>query len=300
VIDELKRRLAVAKQRSARGRQAIARQQALILDLEKAQHETSVAERVLSTMTETQHLYEEAERELIDELRLVAPEEFAEVAKRPPANEGNKLLSTLLLSDFLLMQPHLKPIDLRFRHRFQMANRIMKTVHFPDSGIISVATNGGRHQAQIGLIGREGMTGVSIVFGSQYSPFDLQVEVEGQAQSIDTETLTALMYRSPSIRTALIEYLRSLWLQFADTAAANANGTIEQRLARLLLLVGEKLVSDEIHLTHEQLATMLSVRRAGVTVTLHDLNASGLISLRRASIQINDHVGLQSVARSMH
>src|SRR6187200_550247 len=93
--------------------------------------------------------------------------------------------------------------------------------------------------------------------------------------SAATEKLIDLMGQNLSIRTALVDYLRTLWLQFAHTAAANTNGTIEQRLARLLLLVEDKLESEEIGLTHEQLATMLSVRRAGVTVALQHLETLG-------------------------
>src|SRR5215831_1239515 len=108
------------------------------------------------------------------------------------------------------------------------------------------------------------------------------------------------MAESPSIRTALVDYLQTLWLQFAHTAAANANGTIEQRLARLLLLVEDRLESEEIRLTHEQLANMLSVRRAGVTVALQHLETSGLIARQRATITISDRGGLQATARALN
>jgi CRP-like cAMP-binding protein len=196
------------------------------------------------------------------------------------------------------MQPFLERSDLRFRSRLQLANRTITTVHFPENGMISVraVNGGGRYQTQIGLIGREGMTGISIGFGSTRSPFDLEVEVAGQSQRIPTEKLIDLMGRSPSIRTALVEYLQTLWLQFAQTAAANANGTVEQRLARLLLLAEERLESDEIRLTHEQLATMLAVRRAGVTVALQHLEICGLINRERALVAILDRPGLEVVA----
>jgi CRP-like cAMP-binding protein len=168
--------------------------------------------------------------------------------------------------------------------------------------MISVVTvaGGGRYQTQIGLIGREGMTGAPIVFGSMRSPFDLEVEVEGQGQCIPTEKLIDLMGQSASIRAALIDYLRTLWVQFAHTAGANTNGTVEQRLARLLLLVEERLETDEIRLTHEQLATMLSVRRAGVTVALQHLQTCGLINRERGLITILDRTGLQDTARPLN
>ena len=108
------------------------------------------------------------------------------------------------------------------------------------------------------------------------------------------------MGQSASIRTALIDYLRTLWLQFAHTAGANTNGTVEQRLARLLLLVEERLETDEIRLTHEQLATMLSVRRAGVTVALQNFETCGLINRERGVITVLDRTGLQDTARPLN
>jgi predicted transcriptional regulator len=71
-------------------------------------------------------------------------------------------------------------------------------------------------------------------------------------------------------------------------------------LARLLLLVEDKLESEEIGLTHEQLATMLSVRRAGVTVALQHLETRGLINRERAAITVRDRAGLQVAARPMN
>jgi CRP-like cAMP-binding protein len=305
-MDQLRRELARAKQRSAKARDSVRRQREIILGLEKDWRDTSVAEDVLRTLIETQHLYEDAERRLIEELKSVAPEEwrssYTEKLRPPPANKGNKLLNSLPFSDLALMQPFLERVGLNCRSRLQMGNRTMKTIHFPESGMLSVVavSGGGRHQVQIGLIGREGMTGMPIVFGSRHSPFDIEVEVEGQGQCIATEKLIDLMGQSCSIRTILTDYLRTLWVQFAHTAAANANGTIEQRLARLLLLVEERLEAEDISLTHEQLATMLAVRRAGVTVALQHLETCGLISRERGIITISDRTGLQDRARLLN
>ena len=305
-MEQLRRELARAKQRTGKARNSVARERELIMRLEKEGRDTSMAEDILRTLIETQHLYEDAECRLIEELKSVAPEQwrlnYAEKLETPPANRGNKLLNSLCFSDLALIQPFLERVGLRFHSRLQMANRTMKTIHFPDNGMISVVaiTGGGRHQTQIGLIGREGMTGLSLGFGSKRSPFDMEVEVEGQGQCIATEKLVDLMVQSHSIRTTLVDYLQTLWLQFAHTAAANTNGTIEQRLARLLLLVEERLESEEIRLTHEQLATMLVVRRAGVTVALQHLETCGLINRERGIITIVDRAGLQATARPLN
>src|SRR5262249_41065952 len=132
------------------------------------------------------------------------------------------------------------------------------------------------------------------------SPFDLEVEVEGQGQCIATGALRGLMERTHSIRSAVTNYSKSLLLQFAHTAAANAHGTIEQRLARLLLDVEERIQPAQINLTHEQLAAMLAVRRAGVTVALQHLETCGLINRERGHVTIIDRAGLQAAAQSLN
>ena len=94
----------------------------------------------------------------------MAPEEWrlhhAKKSEAPASNRGNKLLGSLSFGDLALMQPFLERVVLKFRYRLQMANRAMKMVYFPESGMISVVavTGGGRNQTQVGLIGREGMT----------------------------------------------------------------------------------------------------------------------------------------------
>ena len=301
---DLKQKIASLKLHSARARDAVARQRGVIRRLENEKHDTSVAEELLSAMTETLRVYEDAERIFIDELKLVAPKvwrsEYAEKLEAPAVNAGNKLLNSLPIADLTLMQPFLERVGLKFRSRLQIRNRALKIVHFLESGMVSVVAATGRHRSQIGLIGREGMTGIPIVFRSMHSPFDVEVEVEGQGQCIAIDKLIALMEESASIRNCLIDYVQALWHQFAHTAAANAHGTIEQRLARLLLIVEERLESDEIKLTHEQLATMLAVRRAGVTVALQHLEACGLVNRSRGNVTIIDRPGLQAEAQSFN
>ncbi|HJX81309.1 MAG TPA: hypothetical protein VJ248_04715, partial [Candidatus Udaeobacter sp.] len=117
-MDQLRRELAEAKRRLAKARDSIARQRALILDLEKNHRDTSVAEDVLRTLVQTHHLYEDAERCLIDELKSVAPEQwranYAEKLEAPPSNIGNKLLNTLPFTDLALIQPFLERVGLKF------------------------------------------------------------------------------------------------------------------------------------------------------------------------------------------
>src|SRR5262245_49326532 len=158
-IDHLRKRLKRATERCTKGRGSIARQRALILDLENRGRDTSLADDLLRTMVETQHQLEATERDLVDELKLLAPVEwhlnYAQKIEGRLSNKGNKLLNSLSFNDIALMQPFLERVSLKLRDRLQMANRILNTVHFPESGMISVVavTGGGRNRTQIGLIG---------------------------------------------------------------------------------------------------------------------------------------------------
>jgi hypothetical protein len=101
------------------------------------------------------------------------------------------------------------------------------------------------------------------------------------------------MQISSSLRPRLLHYLDVFLMQSAQTALANAKGTVEQRLARWLLMAHDRLPGDDLRLTHEFVALMLGVRRAGVTVALHQLEASGAISTSRGAIAIIDRIALE-------
>ena len=135
-------KLSRLKQRSAKARDAVARQRKLILRLEQKQRDTSVAEELLRAMVQTLRVYEDAESCFIDELKSVAPEEwrlnYEKKLQAPAANKGNKLLNSLAFADLALMQPFLERIGLNSHSRLQITNRVLKTVHFPESGMVSV------------------------------------------------------------------------------------------------------------------------------------------------------------------
>jgi CRP-like cAMP-binding protein len=303
-LESLRLYLDKAERHAAHGREMIARQRALVARLRNDGHDTLLAESILRTMIETQALHENSVIKLAEELNgaKYAWSELPSATEPARPNAGNHLLRSLPNEDLALIQPFLETVGFRFRQRLQSAHRQTHTVHFPDSGMVSVVTVSprGRHQALAGLIGREGMTGLEIVFGSDRSPFDIEVEVEGQGQSISLENLVSAMDQSPSLRAALKRYLQFIWIQLAYSALANAAGTIGERLARLLLTAQDRLESDEVPLTHEQLATMMAVRRASITATLQQFEASGLVARERGVITITDRAGLEQGANHLY
>jgi CRP-like cAMP-binding protein len=221
---------------------------------------------------------------------------------KAPARRCNALLDHLSNRDFALLEPKLRPVTLEFRKSLQQANRRITTAYFLESGIASTVTPTGanRQQTETALIGREGMTGVSLLYGVDRSPWDIFIQVEGQGQSIDADDLRDALGKSVSLHHALLRFAFLFTVQTAHTAVANAHGSLEQRLARWLLMSQDRIEKTEMLLTHEFMALMLGVRRAGVTVALQDFDAKGLIKHARGSVTIIDRDGLIEAANGFY
>jgi CRP-like cAMP-binding protein len=214
----------------------------------------------------------------------------------------SRLLGSLSRADLALLQPLLIPVKLRFRQRLQSANRTVKAAYFLDSGIASVVANanGSRSQAEVAVIGCEGIVGLPIVLGTGRSPCEIFIQVEGYGYCITAGDLVSAMSECPGLREALLRYAHVFTVQAAYTALANAQGKIEERLARWLLMAQDRIAEDELLLTHEFLALMLGVRRAGVTVALQHFEGAGLIETGRGSIVIKDRDGLEESANGLY
>jgi CRP-like cAMP-binding protein len=213
-----------------------------------------------------------------------------------------RLLGSLPRADLALLQPLLVPVKLRFRQRLQSANRTVKAAYFPDSGIASVVAiaNGSRNQAEVAVVGHEGVVGLPIILGTRRSPCEIFMQVEGHGHCIPSGDLADAMSQSEPLRGTLLRYAQVLMVQAAYTALANAHGKIEERLARWLLMAQDRIAQDELLLTHEFLALMLGVRRAGVTVALQHFEKAGLIATGRGNIIIKDRDGLEESANGLY
>src|SRR5262245_2409371 len=144
------------------------------------------------------------------------------------------------------------------------------------------------------------MTGLAVVLGSDRSPCEIFMQVEGKGQQISSHDLRAVMAKSATLRESFLLFAHTFAVQSAYTALANAQGRLEDRLARWLLMAQDRLQSNELLLTHEFLALMLGVRRAGVTTGLNHFEAKGLIATSRGAITIQDRDGLEEAANGFY
>jgi CRP-like cAMP-binding protein len=223
-------------------------------------------------------------------------------ALRVGSGSGNRIVGSLSRGDRLLLEPHLQPVTLKFPRHLESANRRIKTVYFIDHGLASVVALGRseRQQAEIAVVGREGMIGLAVILGVDRSPHDTFMQVEGDGRCITAEVLCDLMEQSRSLTGCLMRYAHAFSVQTGHTALANARGKIEERLSRWLLMAHDRLERDELHLTHEFLAVMLGVRRADVTAALHQLEFSALISTARGCVTVLDREGLEESANGLY
>jgi CRP-like cAMP-binding protein len=222
-------------------------------------------------------------------------------AQSLPNQPRNKLMARMSGSDLALLQRRLRPVALKFRQRLEVANRKVQNAYFLERGVASViAVGGDRRQAEVGIIGCEGMTGVAIVLGIDRSPHDIVMQVEGEGQYIAAEDLQSAMAASASLAAFLRRYAHVFSVQAAHAALANAQGKIEERLARWLLMAQDRTDSREIALTHEFLAMMLGVRRPGVTMALHHLQSCGVIATARGSVSVVDREALEDAANGLY
>ena len=206
----------------------------------------------------------------------------------------NMLLAALSAPDLALMQPYLTPVKLALLQKLEVPNKPIEDVYFMHDGIASVvAIQSDDQRVEIGLIGREGMTGSSVLLGSATSPHATYIQAVGSGERIAVVELRKAAQQSETLHRMLLKYVQTFMVQTAHTAIANARANLPVRLARWILMAQDRVGGDDLSLTHEFLALMLGVRRPGVTETLQTLSRKRLIKTGRGRILVLDRKGLE-------
>lgn len=209
-------------------------------------------------------------------------------------NFRNILLARLSPVDRERLLPHLTLVSLSPRMALVSPGDVIDRCYFIESGVASViSTTPDGKQAEIGIIGREGMVDVAAVMGGKRTPLEVIVQMPGEAYSIAAAEVARLTDESRDFRRLLLGFAHSFLIQVSQTALATVTLNIQDRLARWLLMSCDRSESDSFPITHEYLSLTLGVRRAGVTDALGALAEAGYIATSRGQITILNRLGIE-------
>ena len=213
----------------------------------------------------------------------------------------NWLLHKISLQDWDLIGPHLETVTLKERQVIEVPGKPITHAYFLEAGVASVvAVDAQDHRIEVGVIGFEGITGVPLIMGDNRSQHSTYMQIGGSGHRIAAEALRAALGNSESLRGLMLKSAQGFMIQTAQTALANGRAKLEQRLARWLLMAHDRLTTDAVPLTHEFLAVMLGVRRAGVTVAIHGFERRGLVTTRRGQLTVINRHGIEQIAGSFY
>lgn len=212
----------------------------------------------------------------------------------------NRLLATLAPEDFNRLAPALEPVPLVLHDVLIAPHRPITQAYFVEDGLVSLVADTREGRIEIGLTGREGFVGVPLALGSETTPHTAIVQAGGEALRIAAGALEEALDASAGLRRVLGRYVQSLIVQVGQTVYANADLTVEGRLARWILMTHDRLEQDDLPLTHEALSKMLGVRRPTVTTATHVLEGAGMIRARRGRITVIDREKLEDLAGSIY
>lgn len=210
---------------------------------------------------------------------------------------GNKLLAALTSADFEAIAPHLEPVELPKSTVLAKPDEQVEHVHFLTKGIGSViaVTSEGR-RVEAGLFGTEGYVPAHAAAGSWLSPHEVVIQVDADGYRMTFGAFQKAMTDSGNFRSLVHRSVAAFTVQISYTAASNALHSVEERLARWLLMCDDRIQGGEIRLTHEYIALMLAVRRPSVTTALHVLEGSRFIRSERGLITIRDRKAMEDFA----
>lgn len=212
----------------------------------------------------------------------------------------NRLLSVLSAADFAVLG-HLEEVAIESRQVLEAPGTPIPFAYFVETGLVSIVGAIGPNQnIEVGMIGFEGMTGTPVVLGDDRSTNEVVVQATGTALRCSAAALRKAMDKSHSLAGVFLRYVNTLMAQASQTAVANGRARLDERLARWLLMWQDRLQSEDLKVTHDFLSVLLGVRRASVTVALHDLEGRSLLRSTRTLIKILDREGLRTAANGFY
>ena len=209
----------------------------------------------------------------------------------------NHILNALPDEDYHRLHKHLEEVQLTLGQVLYRPEEPIKYVYFPNDSMNSViATTSDGQCAEVGVIGREGICGVDVLIGVDSTSNQNIIQLPDGALRISTETIRAEFKRGGAFQDLALLYIHALIMQISQTALCNRLHSVEQRLARWLLMSHDRSATDELSLTQEFLSIMLGVNRPSVSNSAVLLQSGGFIKYTRGKITLLDREGLEDFA----
>jgi CRP-like cAMP-binding protein len=210
---------------------------------------------------------------------------------------GNKLLAFLPADDLDQIRPHLEPVHLIQGALLGEEGQSIDHVYFLTEGICSViARTPDGARAEAGIFGFDGYIPTSAIADVDVYTYDVYVQLDSRGYRISYDHFRRLMDGRRNLFKVMIRAIEAFAVQLAYTAVSNAVHDVNERLARWLLMCDDRIVGNELPLTHEFISMMLAVRRPSVTTALHVLEGNGFIKAERGLVTIRDRKRLEEFA----
>jgi CRP-like cAMP-binding protein len=209
----------------------------------------------------------------------------------------NHILAALPTEEFERLAPHLELVPMLLGEILYEPGGQLQHAYFPTTAIVSLhyVTESGASSETAG-VGNEGVVGISLFMGGDTTPSSAVVQTAGHGYRLERTLLKREFNRGALLHRVLLRYTQALITQMNQTAACNRHHSVEQQLCRWLLLTLDRLPSNELVMTQELVASMLGVRREGITEAAGNLQRAGLIRYRRGHISVLERPGLEAAA----
>ena len=213
-----------------------------------------------------------------------------------PPTTTNRILNTLSRSEYERLTPYLEPVNLAQGEVLYRPDEPINYVYFPNRGVISLVSSfEDGASVEVGMVGNEGMFGVSVFLGSITTPLEAIVQLPGDALRMRAAVLKREFQKGGQLQDMLLRYTQAFITQIAQGAACNRAHALDGRLVKWLLMCRDRTQSNELELTHEFISEMIGMRRSGVTTAAGQLQEKGLIKYQRGHITLLDRAGLEAV-----
>ncbi len=213
----------------------------------------------------------------------------------PHSPSQNHLLAALPADEYARILPNLELVPMPLGEMLYEPGGQLQHAYFPTTSIVSlhyVMENGA--SAESAGVGNEGIVGISLFMGGNTTPSAAVVQTAGHAYRLECGKLLQEFNRAGLMQRLLLRYTQALLTQVSQTAACNRHHSVEQQLCRWLLLTLDRKSTNELIMTQELIASMLGVRREGITEAAGKLQRAGFVSYRRGHIAVLDRSGLET------